>query len=207
MMVAINIFVQPGGTINTNFDDPNAVIGGEIKSKKIAKSVGKIANAVRKNEIVQDSASAGVGAAVLASTDNPIAAVAAAAGTKAAMGGKLSSSSEQFKKSSNKYSLDNDIHNEIQNHMKGGKLSLKKMINHPVTKHVYKFASPIIKQAVKQHLEEMMSPTDSPAESVGAGFVQPKRINPRGQQISLLMKKHGIKLGEASAMLKKMNEK
>ena len=142
--------------------------------------------------------SAGVGAAVLASTDNPVAAVAAAAGTKTAMGGKLST---------DKYSLDNDIHQEIQNHMNGGKLSLKKIMNHPVTKHVYKFASPIIKEAVKQHLKEMMAPTDSSAETVGAGLVKPKRTNARGQQISVLMKKHGIKLGAASKMLKEMNEK
>ena len=114
------------------------------------------------------------------------------------MGGRLST---------NKYSLDNDIHQEIQNHMNGGKLSLKKIMNHPVTKHVYKFASPIIKEAVKQHLQEMMAPTDSSAETVGAGLVKPKRTNARGQQISVLMKKHEIKLGAASKMLKEMNEK
>ena len=79
-------------------------------------------------------------------------------------------------------------------------------MNHPVTKHVYKFASPIIKEAVKQHLNEMVSPADKP-ETVGAGLVKAKRTNARGQQISVLMKKHGINLGEASAMLKKMNEK
>ena len=186
--------------VTSKFDEnvehePNAV-GGKIHFKKLAKSVGKVANAVRKNPIVQDSASAGVGAAVLPSTDNPIAAVAAAAGTKAAMGGKLATK---------KYSLDNDIHEEIQNHMKGGKLTLKKMLNHPVTKKNYQTASPIIKEAVKQHLQEMMNPADKP-ESVGAG-IKPKRTNPRGQQIKLLMKKHGIKLGAASKMLKEMNEK
>jgi hypothetical protein len=189
-MVVVNKFVEPVE------DDSNAVQGGKIHWKKVAKSVGKVANAVRKNPIVQDSASAGVGAAVLASTDNPVLAVAGAAGTKAAMGGKLSK---------NKYSLDNDIHEQIQNHMKGGKLTLKKMLNHPVTKKIYQTASPIIKEAVKQHLQEMMNPAEKP-ESVGGG-IKPKRTNARGQQISLLMKKHKITLGAASKMLKEMNEK
>jgi hypothetical protein len=176
--------------------DPNAV-GGKIHWKKVAKSVGKVANAVRKNPIVQDSAAAGVGAAVLGSTDNPVAGVAAAAATKAAMGGG--------KLATKNYSLDNDIHQEIRN-MSGGKLSLKKIMNHPVTKKIYETASPIIKEAVKRHLQEMMNPADKP-ESVGAGFEKPKRTNPRGQQISLLMKKHKISLGAASKMLKEMNEK
>jgi uncharacterized membrane protein len=187
--------------------DPNAVQGGKIHFKKLAKSVGKVANAVRKNEIVQDSASAGVASAVLASSDNPLLAVAAGAATKSAMnGGKLK-----------KYSLDNDIHEEIQNHMKGGKLTLKKMLNHPVTKKIYQTASPIIKEAVKQHLQEMMNPAEKPESvssahvglgpTVGGGFVKPKRTNPRGQQISILMKKHKITLGAASKMLKEMNEK
>jgi hypothetical protein len=177
--------------------DPNVVEGGKIHWKKVAKSVGKVANAARKNPIVQDSAAAGVGAAVLASTDSPVAAVAASAGTKAAMGGG--------KLATKKYSLDNDIHEEIQNHMKGGKLTLKKMLNHPVTKKIYQTASPIIKEAVKQHLQEMMNPAEKP-ESVGGG-IKPKRTNARGQQISLLMKKHKITLGAASKMLKEMNEK
>jgi hypothetical protein len=177
--------------------DPNAVQGGKIHWKKVAKSVRKVANAVRKNPIVQDSAAAGVGAAVLGSTDNPVAGVAAAAATKAAMGGG--------KLATKNYSLDNDIHQEIQN-MSGGKLSLKKIMNHPVTKKIYETASPIIKEAVKRHLQEMMNPADKP-ESVGAGFEKPKRTNPRGQQISLLMKKHKISLGAASKMLKEMNEK
>jgi hypothetical protein len=178
--------------------DANVVEGGKIHWKKVGKSVKKIANTVRKNPIVQDSAAAGVGATVLAASDNPVAAALAAAGTKAAMdGGKLSK---------NKYSLDNDIHEEIQNHMKGGKMSLKKIMNHPITKKIYETASPIIKEAVKRHLQEMMNPADKP-ESVGAGFEKPKRTNPRGQQISLLMKKHKISLGAASKMLKEMNEK
>jgi hypothetical protein len=177
--------------------DPNVVEGGKIHWKKVGKSVGKVANAVRKNPIVQDSASAGVGAAVLASTENPVAAVAAGAATKAAMGGKLATK---------KYSLDNDIHEEIQNHMKGGKISFKKIMNHPVTKMVYQTASPIIREAVKKNMQELMNPADK-TESVGAGFVKPKRTNPRGQQISLLMKKHKITLGAASKMLKEMNEK
>jgi uncharacterized membrane protein len=177
--------------------DANVVEGGKIHWKKVAKSVSKVANAVRKNPIVQDSAAAGVGATVLAASDNPIAGVAAAAATKAAMGGKLATKN---------YSLDNDIHQEIQNHMKGGKLTLKKMLNHPVTKKIYETASPIIKEAVKRHLQEMINPAEKP-ESVGGGFVKPKRTNPRGQQISILMKKHKITLGAASKMLKEMNEK
>jgi hypothetical protein len=188
--------------------DPNAVQGGKIHWKKVAKSVRKVANAVRKNPIVQDSAAAGVGAAVLGSTDNPVAGVAAAAATKAAMGGG--------KLATKNYSLDNDIHQEIQN-MSGGKLSLKKIMNHPVTKKIYETASPIIKEAVKRHLQEMMNPADKPeavssahvglGPTVVGGFVKPKRTNPRGQQISILMKKHKITLGAASKMLKEMNEK
>jgi uncharacterized membrane protein len=195
-MVKETKFAQTGNNIETNFVDENAVTGGKIHWKKVGKSVGKIANKVRKNPIAQAVVSDAIGTAVGVESGNPLLGVAAAAGTQQLMGsGK---------------SLDTAIYDEISNHIQTGgkrKMSLKKLISHPVTKKIFHeihdIAAPIIKSAVKERLKDMVS---SPSAVTGGAF-KPKRINARGQAIKKLMHEKGISMIQASKLLKEMQSK
>ena len=197
-MVKETKFAQTGNNIETNFVDENAVTGGKIHWKKVGKSVGKIANKVRKNPIAQAVVSDAIGTAVGIESGNPLLGVAAAAGTQQLMGsGK---------------SLDKTIYDEISNHIQtGGKrrMSFKKLISHPVTKKIFHeihdIAAPIVKAAVKERLKEMVStPTGSGGVSGGGA---PKKINVRGQAIKKLMHEKGISMIQASKLLKEMQSK
>jgi uncharacterized membrane protein len=195
-MVKETKFAQTGNNIETNFVDENAVTGGKIHWKKVGKSVGKIANKVRKNPIAQAVVSDAIGTAVGVESGNPLLGVAAAAGTQQLMGsGK---------------SLDTAIYDEISNHIQTGgkrKMSFKKLISHPVTKKIFHeihdIAAPIIKSAVKERLKDMVS---SPSAVTGGAF-KPKRINARGQAIKKLMHEKGISMIQASKLLKEMQSK
>jgi len=193
-MVKETKFAQTGNNMDTNFVDENAV-GGKFHFKKALKKVGHVANKVRKNPIAQAVVSDAIGTAVGVESGNPLLGVAAAAGTQQLMGsGK---------------SLDTAIYDEISNHIQTGgkrKMSLKKLISHPVTKKIFHeihdIASPIVKAAVKERFKEMVSTP----EATGGG-AKPKRINARGQAIKKLMHEKGISMIEASKLLKEMQSK
>jgi hypothetical protein len=212
-MVKTLKYAQTGNSIDTTFEEPNAVSGGKFHLKKAMKKahVGRKAlhtvNTIRKNPIVQDVVADGIGTAVGVETGDPLAAAAAASGTKQLMGSGFFG----------KHSLDKVIHDEVSKHVKvgGKKLNLKKIIHHPITKkvahHIHKEASPIIRQAVKDFVEDSMNSSGS---TTGSGLkksksvsttAKPKRVNARAQQVKKLMREKGISMIEASKLLKKMN--
>ena len=197
-MVKETKFAQTGNNIETNFVDENAVTGGKFHLKKALKKVGHVANKVRKNPIAQAVVSDAIGTAIGVESGNPLLGVAAAAGTQQLMGsGK---------------SLDKAIYDEISNHIQTGgkrKMSLKKLISHPVTKKIFNeihdIAAPIVKAAEKEKLKDMLStPTGSGGVSGGGA---PKKINARGQAIKKLMHEKGISMIQASKLLKEMQSK
>ena len=204
-MVKETKFAQTGNNIETNFVDENAVTGditgGKIHWKKVGKSVGKFANKVRKNPIAQAVVSDAIGTSVAAETGNPLLGVAAAAGTQSLMGsGK---------------SLDKAIYDEISNHIQTGgkrKMSLKKLISHPVTKKIFHeihdIAALIVKAAVKEKMKDMLSTPEATGSGVvSGGGAKPKKINARGQAIKKLMHEKGISMIQASKLLKEMQSK
>ena len=202
-MVKETKFAQTGNNMDTNFVDENAV-GGKFHFKKALKKVGHIANKVRKNPIAQALVSDAVGTAVGVESGNPLLGVAAAAGTQQLMGSGAGDKS-----------LDKAIYDEISNHIQTGgkrKMSLKKIISHPVTKKIFHeihdIAAPIVKAAVKERVKDMLSaPTATGSGVVSGGAVKTKRINARGQAIKKLMQENGISMIEASKLLKEMQSK